>query len=323
MRSRGLVVAALGLLATSAWAEESPAGWEGAKRWWSAEIGLGFALSGDTTGNVRDIPRPYAAGEPAGDLPLGFGFDMRHVLRIPVGAVEPALLVDLGVARTGSGGTFEDYGDYATRATRVDLLAGPGVCFEPDGCLFAAYGYRQLDLGNDNLAVGNLQAVLGDRDEYVVDSFVQPYLSAVLGQGLVDLLLASIDFEDQRVSVDLVDRLTMRGGMLAFVAGARHRVTVDGAVGYYAVRQTHETGARVIADVEEDPDAVTTFDYAWEKGLGVLPIDLQGSVGVLPDGLPVQLAVGVRGSVWTVIDLDPDRTVGSHLHAGAFVSTKW
>lgn len=297
--------------------------WQRVRSFWSAEVGASFDFTGDLTGNVRDIPRAYSEGEVAGNLPLGGGLFLRSIARYPTGKrVDPALLTRVAWSKESSAGTF-DGTDYTRDLDRVELLVGPGACVDKRTCLFATYGYRQLSSRDVNYPITNLEAVLGEGDQFDVEGFTPPFLGAIIDPGLVDLLLSTVDFSQQKVTIDTADRFTMHGGQLALVVGAGEQITVDGAVGYYVARQAHDTTANVQLLDREPPDDKRSFAYSWAKDTGFLGIDLGGSIGVLPPSKPVQLAIGIRGSVWQIIDLSPDRSVGGYLKASAFVSTKW
>lgn len=312
----------IAVLALSTPAEAGEA-WERVRSFWSAEVGASFDLTGDLTGNVRDIPRAYAEGEVASDLPLGGGLFLRSVARYPTGGrVDPALLARVTWSKEHASGAFNG-ADYTRDLDRVELLVGPGACLDRRTCLFAAYGYREIHTRDTNYPITNLEAVLGEGEDFDVAGFTPPLLGAILGPGLVDLLLSTVDFSQQQVTVDSSDDFVLHGGQLGLVVGAGEQITVDGAVGYFVARQAHDADTTVRLLDQAPPDDVKTFAYAWQKDTGFLGIDLAGSIGVLPPSKPVQLAVGVRGSVWQIIDLSPDRSVGGYLKASAFLSTKW
>ncbi|MCB9662864.1 MAG: hypothetical protein H6732_02035 [Alphaproteobacteria bacterium] len=308
------------LLSTQAHAGET---FEELQRYWSMELGAGFELSADITGNVRDIARPYASGDVASDLPLGGGFFFRNVLRYPLGKASPALLARIAYANTATSGALDTHGDYTRGAERLEVLVGPGVCVDDHACLFATFGWRHVGTFDDNYPITNLAAALGNSDEFTVDSFTAPYLGAIIGETLVNGLLSTVDFDNQRVAIDVTDDVVMQGGMLATVIGAGQRITVDGGVGYFVLHQIHTATTRVTKDVADAPDDVTSFDYDWEKGLGAVGIDLGTSIGLLPDRFPVQLALGLRGSLVALVDLDRDRSVGTYVFASGFLSAKW
>lgn len=297
--------------------------WDDIREIWSVEVGGSFWVSGDLTGNVRDIPRAYSEAEVAGDVPMGGGLFLRNVVRYPAGKVEPALLLRIAWDRANGKGTFEDYGEYTRAAEQLDLRAGLGLCTQKDrNCIFAAYSYRSLTTTDTNYPITNLPAVLGDPEGVTAEGFTGRYLGELLGDALVDVLVNGIDFESQRVRIDASDVMVMHGAQVATVMGMGERVTLDGALGYYFVNNSHDVTADIQADVNE-PDTTEPFSYAYERPMGIVGLDLALSVGVLPDQDDVQLALGLRGSLLTLIDLEPDRSVGGYLQGGVFLSAKW
>lgn len=297
-------------------------GWDRLRDVWSVEVGPTFAIRGDLSGNVRDIPRAYAAADVAGDLPLGGGLFFRSILRYPTGGVEPAWLFRVEYDQAASGGIFRDYGEYARRSSGLTLSTGLGACLPTNTCVFAAYSYRHVRTSDDNYPITNIEAVLGNPDGASIDAFTPPYLERILIPGIL-AIIDTVDFDSQRIRVDLSDRSPMHGAQLAMIGGMGQRVTIDGAFGGYSLVQSHSMTARVNKDIE-DPDGETEpFSYTYDKPMAAIGFDLGLSVGVLPTAMPVQLAVGIRGSSVTLLDMSVDRTIGGYLNGGVFLSAKW
>ncbi len=293
---------------------------------WSAEISFGVNAQGDLTGNVRDVPRAYSAGQVVNNIPLGPRFSFRNILRYPAGLYTPALLLDISYAGARSAGEFEDYGAYDRRASYVALRAGAGLCMEGDNtCIFAAYGFRQINTRDDGLPIDNLAAVLGSpsEGEEWIPSFVERYLGAILPSALVDGLLSTLDFDSQRVRVDLTDRVRLQGGSLSIVTGIHRRITLDTNLAYFLATQTHTTAANIVANVNNTDASPTIFDYEWEKTYGALAVDVNLSVGLLPERFKPQLSVGLNANLLTLNDTEPDRQLGTWLQMGGFLGAKW
>ncbi len=291
------------------------------RRYWSVEIGAGFHFSGDATGNVRDISRPYADNEAGGKLPLGGGAFVRSVLRYPVGKVAPALLTRFDGWAGSSAVNVPGYDTTTRTMQRLEVQVGGGLCVEDGACVFGTYAFRNLNTTDTNYPITNLSSVLGDGD-YQVDPFAAPVLSALVGDALVNLVLGTLDFESSKTEVDLTDHHAAQGIGIAGFAGLGERVTVDGGAAYYWSEQVHTTQVRVTKDITA-PEDVQLVDYDWAKSVPMFGVDFGVSVGVLPSRYPAQLAIGVRASSLILIDSSAERSVGAYVAGMGFVSTKW
>lgn len=295
--------------------------WSKVQRFWHSELGPMFAIHADNTGNVRDIKRAYAAGEASSSVPMGAGLRWRNVVQVPMGEVSPAAHFQLMYQNGRNGGSLEGYGPFENRAERVDLRAGLGLCHVSDTCVFAAYNHRILSTVNDRYPISNLASVLGEIEAQSADSFVEPYLRGTLGDTLVDLLLAQVDFDGERVTTDLTDRVVTQGVSLVAISGATQRISTGGSVGWSRARQQHTSFARVVP--VDDPDQTTEFSYAYDRAFDVLDIDFAVSFSLLPDRYPVGAALGLFGDAILIVDLAQDRNLGAYVTAGAFVGVRW
>lgn len=290
--------------------------WEKVREHWSADVSVGLFVNGDLTGNVRDIPRAYAASEVAGDLPMGAQVGMRNVIRYPLEAASPAILANVQYGSAGASGTFEPNGDYTRTADRIEVQVGPGVCLADGACVFAAYNYRQVDTADVGYPINNIGAALGEPEGVTVPGFTGPFLTALVGEQAVALLLGLVDFDSTTVTVDVSDVVKMNGGTLAVVAPLGGRMTVDASLGYFSSSQTHTMSA-TITDAEGE---ATVVEYDYVKPFGVIGSDISFGVNVLPDSVPARLSVGVRASLLTIVDMTADRAMGGYVAGGAFIA---